>query len=129
MNPENYNHSENTTNAAALTKEEKNWAMFCHLSGLSGAIIPFGNIVGPLIIWTIKRDEMPFVNDQGMEALNFQISVTIYLFASLILLLIVVGFFLLIAVGFFGTIFAIIAAVKAADGVNYRYPLTIRFVK
>lgn len=112
-----------------FSKEEKNWAMYCHLSGLLGVLVPFGNIVAPLIIWQLKRDELPFVNDQGMEALNFQISITIYLFVSLILLLFVVGFFLLIAVGLFSTIFAIIAAINAADGIKYRYPLSIRFIK
>ena len=129
MNSVNENISENTSSSVSLSKEEKNWAMFCHLSGLCGLIIPLGNIVAPLIIWVTKRDEMPFVKDQGMEALNFQISITIYIFVSLILLIVVVGLFLLIAVEIFSIILAIIAALKAADGEKYRYPLTIRFVK
>jgi len=127
MNSINNKPTENTS--TPYSKEEKNWAMYCHLSGLLGVLIPFGNIVAPLIIWQLKRDELPFVNDQGMEALNFQISITIYLFVSLILLFVVVGFFLLIAIGLFSTIFTIIAAVNAADGIKYRYPLSIRFVK
>ena len=129
MNSVNEKLSENTSSSVSLSKEEKKWAMFCHLSGLCGLIIPLGNIVAPLIIWVIKRDEMPFVKDQGMEALNFQISITIYFFVSLILLIVVVGLFLLIAVEIFSIILAIIAALKAADGEKYRYPLTIRFVK
>jgi hypothetical protein len=129
MNSVNEKLSENTSSSVSLSKEEKNWAMYCHLSGLAGVLIPLGNIVAPLIIWVLKRDEMPFLNDQGKEALNFQISVTIYLFVSAILILVIVGIFLLIAIGLFSTIFTIIAAVKAADGVKYRYPLTIRLVK
>lgn len=121
----------NTTEktSGSFSKDEKNWAMYCHLSGLLGVIIPFGNIVAPLIIWQLKRDELPFVNDQGKEALNFQISITIYLFASAILILIIIGIFLLLAIGLLSTIFAIIAAINAADGIKYRYPLTLRLIE
>jgi len=56
------------------TKDDRTWAMLCHLSGLAGYVVPFGNIFGPLIIWLIKRDQSWFVDDQGKEALNFQIS-------------------------------------------------------
>ena len=52
--------------------------MLCHLSSLAGSVIPFGNIVGPLVVWLIKKDEYAFVDDQGKESLNFQISITIY---------------------------------------------------
>jgi uncharacterized Tic20 family protein len=127
MNSINNKPSENAS--TPYNKEEKNWAMYCHLSGLLGVLVPFGNIIAPLIIWQLKRDELPFVNDQGKEALNFQISITIYLFVSLILLLVVVGFFLLIAIGLFSTIFTIIAAINAADGIKYRYPLTLRLIQ
>ena len=129
MNSTNEKLSDNTLNPSSLSKEEKNWAMFCHLSGLAGILIPLGNIIAPLIIWVLKRDEMPFLNDQGKEALNFQISVTIYLFVSAILILVIVGIFLLIAIGLFSTIFTIIAAINAADGKKYRYPLTIRLIQ
>ena len=129
MNSVNDKVLDNTSPTTSLSKEEKNWAMFCHLSGLAGILIPLGNIIAPLIIWVLKRDEMPFLNDQGKEALNFQISVTIYIFISAILILVIVGILLLIAIGLFATIFEIIAAINAADGKKYRYPLTIRFVK
>ncbi|MDZ7291403.1 MAG: DUF4870 domain-containing protein [candidate division KSB1 bacterium] len=113
---------------STTTKDERTWAMFCHLSALAGFIIPFGNIIGPLVIWSIKKDEFPLVNDQGKEALNFQISMTIYIIASLVLILLLIGIPLLIGVGFFGLIVTIIAAVKANEGIKYRYPLNIRFV-
>lgn len=109
-------------------RDENLWAMLCHISVFAGFLIPFGNIIAPLIIWLIKKDEYPLVNDQGKEALNFQITLTIYLFASAILILLIVGIPMLIALGFFGFIVTIIAAIKASEGEKYRYPMTIRFI-
>ncbi|MHC4819193.1 MAG: DUF4870 domain-containing protein, partial [Planctomycetota bacterium] len=91
--------------------------------------IPFGNILGPLVIWLIKKDEMPFVDDQGKEVLNFQISLTIYAIISGILCLIFIGFLLLPAVLIFGIVMTIIGTIKASSGERYRYPFTIRFLK
>jgi uncharacterized Tic20 family protein len=110
------------------TKEERMWAMFCHLSALTMFIIPFGNIIAPLVIWIIKKDEFPLVEDQGKEVLNFQISLTIYLIVSAILTVVVIGIPLLIALGVFGVIVTIIAVIKVNEGEKYRYPLAIRFV-
>ena len=106
------------------------WAMFCHLAGLCVFVLPVvGNIVGPLVIWQLKKDEHPFVDQQGKEALNFQISIMIYSLVSAVLTFICVGFFLLAAVGVIDLVFLLIAAVKANNGQSYRYPLTIRFVR
>ena len=102
--------------------------MFAHLSSFSGHFIPFGHVFGPLIVWCIKKDEMPFVNDQGKEALNFQITMTLALIVSAILIVIVIGFVLLLVVWLFDIIVTIIAAVKANEGVAFRYPLTLRFI-
>ncbi|WP_410510514.1 DUF4870 domain-containing protein [Nodosilinea sp. E11] len=109
--------------------ESRMWAMLAHLSALSGFVIPFGNIVGPLIIWLVKRDEMSFVNDQAKEALNFNISMTIYMLVSLVLIFVVVGILLTIVVGLAWLVLVILAAVKANEGIAYRYPLTLRLVK
>ena len=110
-------------------KDERMWGMFCHLFALGGYIIPLGNIIGPLIAWLIKKDEYPFVDDQGKESLNFQISITLYLLVSAILIFIVIGIFLMIAIGIFGLIMLIIASIKANEGEAFRYPLCIRFIK
>ncbi len=110
-------------------KEVRTWGMACHLAALSGFVIPFGSIIGPLVIWLMKKDTLPFVDDQGKEALNFNISIAIYAIISSILIFVVVGIFLLIAVILIQVIFAIIAAVKANEGFPYRYPLTIRFIR
>lgn len=108
--------------------ESRMWAMLAHLSALSGFIIPFGSILGPLIIWLIKRDEMSFVNDQAKEALNFNISMTIYAMVSGVLIFVVIGIVLLPVVLVTWLVLAILAAVKANEGVAYRYPLTLRLV-
>ena len=116
--------------SAEVNKEACMWAMFCHLAGLCAFVIPFvGNIVGPLILWQIKKDEYPFVGEQGKEAVNFQISMTIYGLISAVLSFVCIGFFLLAAVGVVDLVFLLIAAVKANNGQHYRYPLTIRFIK
>jgi uncharacterized Tic20 family protein len=116
----------NTT--PTLTPDERNWGMFCHLAALAGFIIPLGNIIGPLVVWLMKRDEYPFVNDQGKESLNFQISILIYIAISAILILMVIGVFLMIAIGVFSLIMIILASVRANEGTPFRYPLTIRFI-
>ena len=109
-------------------KDERNWAMFAHLSTFTGHFIPFGHIAGPLIIWCLKKEEMPFVNDQGKEALNFQITMTLAFIVAGFSILILVGLVLLPAVWLFDIIVTIIGAVKANEGVAYRYPCSIRFV-
>jgi uncharacterized Tic20 family protein len=115
-----------------LNKDARMWAMICHLGGLGGLIpvVPvIGSVIAPLIIWQVKKDEDPFIDEQGKEALNFQISILIYALVSGLLCFACVGFVLLPAVYIFDLIFLLIAAVKANDGHHYRYPLTIRFVK
>ena len=112
-----------------VSKDARMLAMFFHLAGLCAFIVPaVGNIVGPLIIWQIKK-EYPFVNEQGKEALNFQISMTIYGLISAALTFVCVGFFLLAAVAVVYLVFLLIAAAKANNGQAYRYPLTVRFIK
>lgn len=102
--------------------------MLAHISALSGFIIPFGSILGPLIIWLIKRDEMSFVNDQAKEALNFNISMTIYAIVAGVLIFVAIGIVLLPVVLISWLVLTIMAAVKANEGVAYRYPLTLRLV-
>ncbi len=103
-------------------------AMFCHLSGLAGFIVPFGSLVAPIIIWSLKKDDMPFVDEQGKEAINFQISMAIYLFVAIILCFVIIGIPVVIGLVLAKLAFALIAAVKASEGKTYRYPFTLRFV-
>ena len=110
-------------------RDERMWGMFCHLSALAGYIIPFGSIIGPLIIWSIKKDEIPFVNEQGKEALNFQISMLIYKLASIVLWLVFIGILMFAALVIFNIIMVVIASIKANNGESFQYPLTIKFIK
>lgn len=115
-----------------VNKDARMWAMICHLGGLGGLIpvVPIiGSVIAPLIIWQLKKDEDPFIDEQGKEAANFQISILIYALVAALLCFACVGFVLLPAVYIFDLIFLLIAAVKANDGHHYRYPLTIRFIK
>jgi uncharacterized Tic20 family protein len=111
------------------TQEERTMAMLCHLTGLLGAFLPPANILAPLIIWLLKKDWSQFVNDQGKEVLNFQISMTIYFVVGLILMIALIGFLIFPLVGLFWLVFGIIGTIKAYNGVYYRFPLTIRLVK
>ena len=111
------------------TKDERTWAMLSHFSSLCMFIFPFGNILAPLIIWLIKKDEMPFVEDQAKEVLNFQISMTIYFIGSIILIIVLIGIPILIVLGIFNVIITIIAGIKANDGKSYRYPINLRLIK
>ena len=109
--------------------EEKQWALICHLSALSGFIIPFGNLIVPIIIWSMKKDEMPMVEAHGKEVINFQISFTIWMIISGILIVLLIGFALLILLAVLQVVFVIIGALKADSGQLYKYPMTIQFIK
>jgi uncharacterized Tic20 family protein len=112
----------------------RTWAMLCHLAGLAW-LLPatpvFGSVLGPLIVWLIKKNDFPFVDEQGKEALNFQMTMLIYGAVAAVSMLICIGFILLPAVGLVDVVFAVIAAIKTNDGDHYRYsyPLIIRFIK
>ena len=111
-------------------KDSRLWGMLCHLSALSAFLgIPFAHILGPLIVWLIKKDEFPFVDDQGKESLNFQISMTAYGVVVFILCFVFVGFLLLPILVVVELILVIVASVSANRGETYRYPFTIRFIK
>jgi uncharacterized Tic20 family protein len=125
----------------APSAEERQWAMFAHLSALLGALLTgafgggWGCFIGPLIIWLVKKDTMPFVNDQGKEALNFNITVAIACVILVLLSVMTLGIGLIIAIplwviiGIAWLVFTIIAAIKANEGVSYRYPFTLRLIK
>ncbi len=113
-----------------VNKDARMWAMICHLAALAGLVVPVvGCIIGPLIVWQIKKEDFPFVDEQGKEAVNFQISMLIYGIVAGLLCFVCVGFVLAPAVAIFDLVFLLIAAVKANNGEHYRYPLTIRFIK
>lgn len=116
--------------------QARTWNMLCHLSALAGFIgVPFGNVLGPLIVWQIKKNEIPSVDSHGKAALNFQLTVMIAALVSVvagfILSVICIGFvlfFVAMAIGLAGLIFAIIAGIKANNGEDYKYPFSFTFV-
>ncbi|MDA7978264.1 MAG: DUF4870 domain-containing protein [Pirellulales bacterium] len=119
------------TPAPETDKDARMWGLFCHLSALSGYIgIPFGQIVGPLIVWLLKKDEMPFVDYHGKESLNFNITVSIALIVCIPLTFcFFIGLILIIPIAIAALVFTIIAAIKANSGEYYRYPMTLRLIK
>ncbi|HET8899491.1 MAG TPA: DUF4870 domain-containing protein [Rhodanobacteraceae bacterium] len=129
-----------STELSAVPAEQRQWAMFAHLSAILAAVLTIklgglGCFLGPLVIWLIKRDTMPFVDDQGKEATNFNITVAIvfllmWVFAFMTFglgLLLTVPLWVLIALA--ALVFTVIAAIKSNEGVKYRYPFTLRLIK
>lgn len=111
------------------SQDERTWAMLCHLAAFSGFIVAgVGAVVGPLVVWLIKRETYPLVDDQGKEALNFNITVLLAGIACFILVFVIIGIFLLLALAVYWVVMTIIAAVQANKGIAYRYPLTLRLV-
>jgi len=120
---------------SGLSNEERTWALVAHLSALSGLVTIVGMVVGPLVVWLINKDTKPYAAAQAKEALNFNISwllwLIIYVIIAFLLTFVVVGILLFVALSVLPIawiILCIIAAVKANEGVTYRYPLTIRFI-
>jgi len=122
-------------------KQERIWAMFCHLSsfiallgffsgvGIGNIGIPFANILGPLVIWLIKKNESSVIDEHGKESLNFQISVTIYSLLAGLLCFIFIGIPILFAIMIAWFVLVIIASIKASNGELYKYPITIHFIQ
>ncbi|KAF1022590.1 MAG: hypothetical protein GAK37_03343 [Pseudomonas sp.] len=111
------------------SKEVRQWAMLCHFAAFFGLMFPFGSLLGPLILWQVKKDMDPFINDQGKEALNFQITVAIAWMVCIVLGFVVVGWLLMTVLVIGAVVLAVIAGIKANKGIAYRYPFTWRLIK
>jgi uncharacterized Tic20 family protein len=120
---------------AEPASDEKTWAMLCHLSGFLGyfVVIPFASIIGPLVVWLLKKDSSAFVDAHGKDAINFQITISIiyaftwFLFFTIVFTLVALLFFPVL--GLWMIVLVIVGAIKALNGEYFRYPLTIRFIK
>jgi hypothetical protein len=104
-------------------KDAKTMAMLCHLLSI------FTGFLGPLLIWLLKKDSHPFIDDQGKEALNFQLTVLIGYFIGGATAYFCVGIFIILAVWIFHGILAVMGAMKANEGIAYRYPINLRLIK
>ena len=113
--------------------EEKNWAVATHLASLCGYIgVPFGHILGPLVIWLMKKDSSRFLDEVGKETVNYNISVIIWFIVSFALFFTIIGIplsiLMIVGLSFMDIIVTVLAATEASNGRQYRYPLTIRFI-
>ena len=133
----------------------RSWAVACHLAALAGMWVPLGHLLGPLVIWLAKRNDDPFIDAQGKEAVNFQLSATLYGAAFVLLLIVLLlpvgvvegmmgmelgprtsAFLWMVLAGLLAAaaslawlVLVIVAAVRASRGEDYRYPLTLRLVR
>lgn len=111
-----------------VSADERKWGMVAHLAAFAGIVFPFGNVLGPLVVWLARRDGSRFVGEQAKEALNFNISIAFAALACFILMWVLVGVLLFAVLGLYWLVMTIVAAVKAGEGINYRYPFAIRLV-
>ncbi|AYG10552.1 DUF4870 domain-containing protein [Pseudomonas fluorescens] len=121
--------SDNQLPVSAQNKEVRQWAMLCHFAAFLGLVFPFGSVLGPLILWQVKKDMDPLIDDQGKEALNFQLTVAIAWLVCFVLGFVVIGFLLMVVLVIAALILTIIGGIKANKGIAYRYPLTWRLIK
>jgi uncharacterized protein len=116
-------------NVSAIANQ-RTWAAFIHASALLGVFFHFpGHLLGPLILWLVKRDDAPELDAHGKEAVNFQISMLIYNIVAAVFCLVLVGFIFLAILWILNAVLVIIASIQASDGKFYRYPITIRFIQ
>lgn len=118
----------NTSSSMSL-QDEKTWLMIAHGSVLAGFIVPFGNIIAPLVVWLMKKETMPRAANQAREALNFQISVSIYAFVGFLLTFLLIGIPLLFVLGITVLVLVIKAIIDASNNKDTRFPATLRLVK
>jgi hypothetical protein len=117
------------TQTSSTSSEVRTWSVLCHASALAGLFFHvLGFVLGPLIVWLIKRGDSAQIDANGKESLNFQISMLIYHAIALILCLLLIGIPILIALWVADIVLVIIASVKTSQGESYRYPFTIRFL-
>jgi uncharacterized Tic20 family protein len=111
-------------------RDARRWATICHVSALVGFLANgIGFVLAPLVIWLIKRNDHPYIDEQGKEAVNFQITMFLAALISIPLCLVVIGVFLLIIIAVMLLVFPIIAGIRTSEGEHYLYPLAIRFIK
>lgn len=126
--PEKNDTPPQANNNNKQSNDEKTMAMLCHLAALAGFIVPFGSIIGPLIVWLVKKDEMEVVDRHGRASLNFQLTMLIAFIVCFLLIFVAIGVVLLPLVAIFSFVMVIIASIKAYEGKEFKYPLCIKFL-
>ena len=109
-------------------RDMRQWAMFLHLSTFAGVLVPVLGFVAPIVIWQIKKDEFPEIDEHGRVVVNWLISAVIYGFVSILLVFLLIGIPLIVAVSICSVVFPVIGGIKANQGELWPYPLSLRIV-
>ena len=115
--------------APDLEQQTRQWAFFLHLSVLAGLVVPIAGVVVPILIWQLKKAELPGLDVHGKNAINWIISAFIYAVVGFILTRAIIGGPLLIVLCVLGVVFPIVAAIKANNGEVWQYPFSIQVLK
>lgn len=110
-------------------KDDNMLGLVCHLLAFAGFLFPFGNVIGPLVLWLVKRGDSPYLDAVGKEVLNFNISWSIYMTVAALSLFVLVGFLLLPLTALAWLILLVMGAISASSGKLHRFPLTIRLIQ
>jgi uncharacterized Tic20 family protein len=110
-------------------QSDRNTATLLHLMGFLGLVFPLGNVVGPVILWLVKKDESPLIDKEGKKAINFQITMSIAMIISTLLIFIVVGLIFIVAIMILEFVAIITAAIRTSQGQEYNYPFSFEFLK
>ncbi|MEX2598035.1 MAG: DUF4870 domain-containing protein [Dehalococcoidia bacterium] len=110
--------------------ETRRWAALLHASALAGYFIPipFGTVVLPLILWLVKKNDLPALDEHGKAAVNFQITMAIAAIVSVILMFVLIGFLLLPAVAIYALVEIILNAIRASNGESPNYRISLRLL-
>lgn len=119
--------SSNYPSPNAEPDQVRQWTIILHLSQYAGLLIPFASLIAPIVIWQMKKNEMPALDAHGIQVVNWQISMLIYAAVSAILMFVLIGFAMLAILGVLWLIFPLIGTIKANNGELWSYPLTIKF--
>jgi uncharacterized protein len=118
-----------TGESAGNGRQAREWAMFLHLSLLLGSVLPLIGLAAPIIIWQMKKDELPGIDEHGKNAMNWIVSLVIYFAIGFALSLLLIGIPILVLLAALSVIFPIIAGVKANNGQIWKYPMALHFIK
>lgn len=123
-------HDRRLEHAGLATEREKNLAMLCHLAAFGGFLLPFGNIIGPVIFWMTGKKDSDFVNEHGKASVNFQMSITIFFVISVVLILLIgpIAIAMIAGLVLYAVVMIIVNSVRAHNGEDGEYSVTIQFL-
>lgn len=117
------------TPAAAVSMPPNQWAMLLHFSQLAGFVVPFAGLIVPIVIWQIKKAEIPLLDVHGKIVVNWIISELIYFAGAFVLSFLLIGIPIMVAIAIVGIVFPIIGGLKANNGEVWQYPLSLKLIK